>query len=538
MKALVYTTFLLTVTPVVAQEFLAATGTVEGVIVRAGDFAGLEGVTVTLESDDPTPATAMTGEDGGFVFADVPPGTYTLRAMRRGFIEPLPGSAVLSILPGQRLTSVRIEMAPASAIAGHVFSASGEPQKNAIVTALRVHFEAGRRLLSPCSRTEGMSSQADENGAFRLYDLQPGQYYLAVGTEEICVTQYYPDTFDPAYAIPLILGVGQEQGGINIQLRDFDRYTVRFTVQAPSLRIDRPGGTVQIVRNSLNGLEATEVYQRDQALARRQNNTYVSPPLPPGSYEMFYSHDGLGDQIAHVTFAIVDRNVDLGTVMIRPGMAVYGQITGEVSGIQYGNLKIDLVPLDARRIEPFFLSSFTRVDPSGTFNIAWPAFSNSVEPPGAVAHGRYQVGLLGLPPDVYLASAIHNGRDVLETGITIDGALSGPLQILVANGTSVEGSVRDNDDQLVAGCRVILVPEARYRGNLNRYKAVYTDQNGRFRLNGVAPGDYLLIASNDILEGSWENGEVLAQLERRGTKLKVDAEIPTVMADLQALSVP
>jgi len=204
-------------------------------------------------------------------------------------------------------------------------------------------------------------------------------------------------------------------------------------------------------------------------------------------------------------------------------------------GIRYDDLRIDLRPLDARRIEPFFLPAFTRVDPNGAFNISWPAGPDNASAPGAVAYGRYQVGIRGLPADFYLASATYGGRDVL-IGLSIDGDAPGPLRVTVAKGSAVQGVVRDNNDELVAGSRVILVPEARHRGNLNRYKAVHSDQDGRFRMDGVAPGDYVLFASDDLPDGAWQNAEMLAQLEPRGTRLRVEAATPLVTADVEILA--
>ena len=530
----------LTVASVIAQEPPGTSGTVEGIVFKWGSRDGLEGVAVTLQGSNRSPTTTITDGEGRFLFTLVPPGTFTVSAQRTGFVEPRIGSTVLSILPDQRLTGIELELAPASAIAGRVLSASGEPRRDVVVTAVQEQFESGRRELSPCFAAAGARSETDENGAYRLYNLEPGEYYVSVGMsvadDGVCVTQYYPDAFDAADAIPLNLGVGQEQGGIDIRLRDIERYQVRFTGEPRPVRIERPGRIVQIVRKTRNGFDVTEVFHRKEPSADHRS-TYVSPRLPPGSYEMFYSHDGLGDEIAHLTFSIVDRDVDLGTVIIRQGVSVYGQVSGDVPGILSGALRMNLQPLDARRIEPFFLPAFTRIDPTGTFDIAWPANLYADGPRrGAVAYGRYQVGILGLPAEAYIASATYGGRDVLDIGLSIDGDAPGPLRVTVAKGSAVQGVVRDNNDELVAGSRVILVPEARHRGNLNRYKAVHSDQDGRFRMDGVAPGDYVLFASDDLPDGAWQNAEMLAQLEPRGTRLRVEAATPLVTADVEILA--
>jgi hypothetical protein len=68
-------------TPAVAQE--ATSGTIEGTVTDASG-APLPGVTVTLASNQ-GPKTRTTGADGRFVFAQLPAGTYSVKALLEGF---------------------------------------------------------------------------------------------------------------------------------------------------------------------------------------------------------------------------------------------------------------------------------------------------------------------------------------------------------------------------------------------------------------------------------------------------------------------
>ena len=49
--------------------------------------APLPGVSVTLESTEIPPQTATSGASGGFRFADLPPGTYSVNFAIEGFTE-------------------------------------------------------------------------------------------------------------------------------------------------------------------------------------------------------------------------------------------------------------------------------------------------------------------------------------------------------------------------------------------------------------------------------------------------------------------
>src|SRR6185295_12510677 len=65
--------------------------------------------------------------------------------------------------------------------------------------------------------------------------------------------------------------------------------------------------------------------------------------------------------------------------------------------------------------------------------------------------------------------------------------------VLSPNVGQVEGIVLDDRQQPVAGVQAALIPE-RSRDRIDLYKAATTDQNGRFMIRAVTPGDYKLFA--------------------------------------------
>jgi hypothetical protein len=66
----------------------------------------------------------------------------------------------------------------------------------------------------------------------------------------------------------------------------------------------------------------------------------------------------------------------------------------------------------------------------------------------------------------------------------------------------------------------VLVPDkARHR--LNLFKAVMADQNGRFNIPNIVPGDYKLFAWEVIEPYSWFDAEVLARYESRARTIHV-----------------
>jgi hypothetical protein len=155
---------------------------------------------------------------------------------------------------------------------------------------------------------------------------------------------------------------------------------------------------------------------------------------------------------------------------------------------------------------------------------AFAASRGSTERPGTTAEGRYQLYLTGLVEDQYLASARYGAGDVMDTVLIVDGTLPGPLEITILNGGRVEGIVRNAKDEPVADSRVAIIPAQNRRGNLNLFKTDMTDQYGRFSIRGVAPGDYGVLAWEDIDNGAWESAEFLKDFESRAVRVSVTAD--------------
>jgi len=66
---------------------------------------------------------------------------------------------------------------------------------------------------------------------------------------------------------------------------------------------------------------------------------------------------------------------------------------------------------------------------------------------------------------------------------------------------------------------VALIPSANHRGNFNLYKSAATDHNGTFTIGGVAPGDYEILAWEDVEPNAWLNAEFLKRFESQTQRL-------------------
>jgi len=158
-------------------------GRVAGQVVEQGRNSPIAGARITLMSAGrpttmPPPLfETMADADGRFAFDAVPPGEYRIQAIRAGYAMPTfdtPPSSV-SVAAGQTQSDVMITLLRGGAIAGRVTDATGEPQAEVRVMALQ-RVQNGPPMPVPT----GPGAQTDDLGAYRVYGLAPGQYYLQV----------------------------------------------------------------------------------------------------------------------------------------------------------------------------------------------------------------------------------------------------------------------------------------------------------------------------------------------------------------------
>jgi hypothetical protein len=93
--------------------------------------------------------------------------------------------------------------------------------------------------------------------------------------------------------------------------------------------------------------------------------------------------------------------------------------------------------------------------------------------------------------------------------------------VLAGNAGTLEGVVRDNLRNIVPRARVVLVPDLAHRQRADLYKTTSTDESGRFRLQAIPPGDYVLFSWEDIENGLWQDAEFLKRYETAGKPVRI-----------------
>jgi hypothetical protein len=159
-------------------QLLTATAAARGLPIQAPGIQNL----VTRTVGPQTWPTTLTDRDGRFVFRDVRPGRYTVRAVREGFFgKPVngtyPPTAWIDVVVAEKETKqTPLSMAQGAILGGRVYDASGIALSNVTVQVYSVGYQTGFALLQPA--IAGPAKTTDDRGEFRLFWIPPGDYYL------------------------------------------------------------------------------------------------------------------------------------------------------------------------------------------------------------------------------------------------------------------------------------------------------------------------------------------------------------------------
>jgi hypothetical protein len=116
-----------------------------------------------------------------------------------------------------------------------------------------------------------------------------------------------------------------------------------------------------------------------------------------------------------------------------------------------------------------------------------------------------------------------NGRDLGESALSIDGEPRGMLELFVSRSAgAIQGIAQNVTGQPIADATVVLVPALGRRSNPGFFKSGMTDQHGAFDIRSIPPGEYSLLAWEDIDPGTWLIPELLREFEGRAQKITID----------------
>jgi len=239
--------------------------------------------------------------------------------------------------------------------------------------------------------------------------------------------------------------------------------------------------------------------------------------VPPGSYIAHVRTQGNGQQ-AHVGY----QNIEVGTshlegavINVSLGMDIPGvlKIAETDAQVNLKNLNVNVRPVG------FLFGGNGRGKPGDDRKFV----VKNVLPV------RFAVNVYGFPANCFVKSIQYGGQEVTDAGVEPNG--NTPLEItLSATAGSVSGAIIDKDGKPVPAATVVLLPKDKSQPFSNS-----TDENGTFTFSGLKPGDYRLLAWEDVEQGAWMDPEFLKPFESQATEVKID---PSGKQTLQVKAIP
>ena len=523
--ALLQLQLLLQQPPQVLQGVPESPASVEGVVLDSVTKQPLAGATVLLQDrlHSEGRMITVTGNEGRFAFRSITPGMYVIEASRSGYASEMAGELlnapnlppnplaptnviiVQQLAPGQVLSGIRLVLTPGAAISGRLTDERGEVVAGAVVQALKTTYKNGLR-----ERTLVQSVVSNDLGDYRFFMLKPGQYSIAlvpstlsiqnVSMQAFSIPLFYPGTIDAKEAKTFDLRVGE-----TIDSVDFLSVPVKNRRISGGVQGNGSDG-VTVVLSPANGTaRVTVAITRDTPSPIFQFSDIV-----PGSY-MLVAHNVYG----RAAIPLDVRNADvLGTrVLLGEGFRIPSRV--RVEGHPPGD-------------DPDLEKIYFQARP----DVPVPGLEPEVYSP--FADGRFILEVFNRDywiditraEDYYIKSITLDGFDVLNQGLHAVSSVDGPLEIVVDNHFGeVQGSAA------APNVTVVLVPDAVRRNQRPLYKSMRAS-NGAFRFEKIPPGDYKLFAwSEDTIDngGPWLDPDYLRQYEDRGTPVRVQGDMQTIL---------
>jgi len=483
--------------------------------------------------------TVTSNADGKFVFDDVDPGQYAISADRGGYIRTNYRSnsgAIFTLTAGQRIKDIRIALVPQGVIAGRVVDEDGDPITDARVQAQRWVMTGGIRTLRGSQQIP-----VDDQGNFRIANLSAGRYVLSADysrnlpvnaciAREAYVTTFYPGAVDIQEATSISLAPGGEVTNAEIRLRKARVFHVHGKIVDSSGAPVRRMAMALVAKNTLPGLGFI-----GRSIAISNDGVFDFVHVRPGNYSIEPANNvffGGSDQndtgsnkkiFGRYPVAVTNEDIKDLVVNLGSGAVVTGNIVTEggesppppESDGNKPQQQPTNKPLPTVRLAPLdstIISGYNaRSKPDGTFEQA------------DIAPERYRVEVSGLAEGAYIKSVRFGNEDITYGVLDLTAGSGGAIDIkLSPNGAAVSGSVHNDKSETVGDVVVTLAPASVETAQKTLFfRQTRTDASGKFRFRGIPPGEYRVLAWEEVDNEQLGDPEFRAHLDSNGAVVKL-----------------
>jgi hypothetical protein len=498
----------------------------------------------------------------------------------------------LTVTAGQPVPTLSIPMTPTGAISGLVTDNQGRALANATVQTVKISYQSGQRILNVTK-----SIRTNDLGEYRLFWLSPGSYYVnviapgnrnyqvsglimnanpagpgftgafltwddpmvqvrpfdsLVADNQSYVPIYYPGVSDLAKAEIVDVRPNNDTKGINIRVTPVAALRVQGRVTNGVNA--QPLSSLQVALLSTNAMQAN-----NYGVSGNADGTFVFPKVVPGTYVLFAK--ATGGLSGSMRVDLTNKDTESLVVALQPGFSIQGRIRFEEAATIPRDVNLSAFGF-AMRFDPPILGQttvlvsmpggfsnqrFTAPEPNvrnvssdGTFTLTdVPAGTyRTYVSPILVPSPAPGVFPAPLPPNMqglFVKSVRLGQADVRDGQLRITDSPQEQLEIVIGtNSTTLEGRIVSSSQQPSPGSTILLVPDAARGSRTDLYRAATADNDGRFRFASVPPGDYAVLAWEDIEPRSWEDPDFLMRYEAELKAIQLEPG-RTLNIDLTAL---
>ncbi len=479
---------------------------------------------------------ATTDANGAYEFTDVRPGRYSVTASKGSYVStsygqqrPTDVPKPIEILDRQTVERLDLSLPRGGVITGRVVDEFGEPMSEISVSAQRYQFVQGRRTLV----STGRIAFTNDLGEFRLFGIAPGQYYLTATWRQnnpnfngqtnpqdrtAYPLTYFPGTTNAGEAQRITIGAGQEMNDVQMMLRPIK--AARITGTATGID-GKPMTSAMVMVSQTSGF-GLNMMPGGQV---KPDGTFTVTNVPPGEYTLRVQRMGQASpdpEFASAKLIVAGDDIsDVHLVAVPPTVAT-------------GRIVVD--PAEAAQLPmPIVLTAFpvvfdgtpppppVRVGDDFTFEIR--------SAPGRI---RLNYGGFGQAPRGWMIKSVRlNATDVTDSGIEFKAneSISG-IEVELTNRLSSVSGIATNSrgDQASDYVAVVFAQDKEKWTSNSRYQSIARpDQDGRFKISGLPPGEYYIVAVDRVEPGQNGDPEFLESVRTRAASFSLmDGETKTI----------
>jgi hypothetical protein len=444
--------------------------------------------------------STTTSTNGAFQLNGVQPGRYVLMASRSGF-EPRNYAAseknaghgtVLNVSDGAAIKALTIRLNPMGAISGRVIDENGEPMAHVSVEAMRSTWIRGRKQLVAAGQ-----AATDDLGEYRIFGLASGNYLIhaqaQVGGQPVAgrsfsyIPAYYPDAPRAESATPLPLAAGQLHRGIDFVLRKVRTFSVQGHIAGAG-----NGAMVYLAPKAADGT----VDLREKRPVGVRGGYFEIQSVIPGSYLLAADQFGDAPASARLELEINQENIrGLEFEMVRtPPIA--GRVTIEGPDVKTADPAAMRIALESLQDGATIVGA--EPDPAGRFLLQ------------GVVPGHYRITASNIPAGLYIKAIRAGDTDITRTGLDYSrGVFAAELAVILSpQGGALKGAAKNESGIAAPGVRVVAIPTEAGRQPAH----AISDQAGHFEMRDLAPGEYRVLAFENLEPGAAEDTEFIIRV--------------------------